>query len=302
MAIIFNQSSLPILREFFPESSTLKLYNRSISQCSQISCTFENLLNLATKDRKEFYVHCFLPNADYLLQDKQLKRIDSIDSSGSSDKTAIATINFDLIYFANQFHSRQLFNYWKLVKNGYCARFHFQEFYKRYKVISKSDSMIFHKNLLEMYCVKCQQLEPDHLCSEYMHNDESGLMNAICTLLWQLDIKPSELDFGVDFLFIKQYYTLFKMEQIRMNRIIYLVICIQRTWRCSLLRRKFILYRQSQFIISRNYLCYRVSFDLIRSKEFFFFLKFNFLSINYIQCILYMYTLLCISYSAYHTH
>lgn len=242
----------------FPESSTLKLYKRSISQCTQTGCTFENLLNLATRDRKEFYVHCFLPNADYLMQDK-LKRLDSVESSGS-DKTPITTINFDLIYFANQFHGRQLFNYWKLVRNGYCMKLHFQEFFKRYKLISKSDSMIFHKNLLEMYCIKCQQLKPDHLCSEYMHSDETGLINAICKLLWQMDIKPNEIDFGLEYLFIKQYYTLFKMEQIRRNRIIYLVTCIQRTWRCSLLRRKFLCYRQSQLIIARSYLNSKVSF------------------------------------------
>lgn len=250
----------------FPEGELkLAVHKRPISQCSYISCTFENLLNLATRDRKEHYIHCFLPNADYLLQDKQFKRIDSTESSASAgEKAALSTINFDLIYFANQFHSRQLFNYFKIVRNGYCMRFQMDEFYKRYKLISKSDSsMIYHKNLLEMYCAKCQQCKQltsnEQLCSEYMHTDESGLINCICGILWSMDIKPTEVDFSLDFIFIKQYYTLFKMEQIRLNRIIYLVICIQRTWKCSLLRRRFLMYRHSCIIIARSYLMYRVS-------------------------------------------
>lgn len=258
---ILNRSGLSSLREMFPDGSLKLPQKRSISQCSQVSLTFENLLALATKDRKEHYVHCFLPNADFLLQDKQLKRMDSAESSGSgsTEKNALTTINFDLIYFANQFHSRQLFNYFKLVRNGYCMRFHFQEFYKRYKLVARSDSLLYHQNLLEMYCTKCQQLQPSGLCSEYLHSDESGLMNAICGILWNCDVKPNEIDFGVEFLFVKQHHTLFKIEQLRSNRITYLVICIQRTWRCSLLRRRFLCYRASCLIIARSYLLYRVS-------------------------------------------
>lgn len=241
----------------FPEGNLIPLsLKRTISQCTQISSNFQNLLNLATKDRKEVYVHCFLPNADFLLQDKQLRRIDSVESSGSDKQ--VATINFDILYFANQLHSRQLFNYFKLVKYGYCHRFLFQEFYKRYNLILQTDSIAYHKNILEIYMQ--EMMSTNQLCSDSMYADDTGLINAICKILVEVDVQPCEINFGSDYLFIKQFQTLFKLERIRLNRITYFVILIQRSFRCWLFRRRFVLYRQSQCIIARNYLLYRVSY------------------------------------------
>lgn len=139
---------------------------------------------------------------------------------------------FDLALVQHQVRYMSLMPLLNLCRSGHCFHLPHGKFFNRYKALNTITWPHFHSG---------------------------STIEGIALIIRNLPLPSAEFTIGTKNVFIRSPRTVYELEQFRKVRLNDLAVLIQKTFRMYIKRKKFILMRESQIIISSAWRTWRVS-------------------------------------------
>lgn len=221
------QSQLSILRSLFPEGSIYHFPPAKSSECPFCRYPQGNPSRLAR--RPETVSHTIRTQIQSLIsltRNRQSHYIFCVKPNESEMPNV-----FEMPFVQHQIHYLSLMPVVKIWRMGYCFHLSHMGFFSRYKMLSSETWPSYYGG---------------------------SLIEGIAKIIQGLPLPSAEFVLGSGSVFLRSPRTIMELEEFRRERLNYLVIIIQSTYRAHVKRKHFLQLKRSQVVIARTWRSWKV--------------------------------------------